>query len=87
MLEITVRVDKWLQPQFINIKSGQTFIGLVGAFDRVQRINAENIGGTAIRNVLCLTILRGCKRDFSRAIRERGFINDIMQPRKVTAYI
>jgi len=44
MPEITIRIDKWLQPQFINIKSGQTFIGLVGAFDRVQRINAENIG-------------------------------------------
>lgn len=39
MPEITIRVDKWSQPQFI--KSGQTFIGLVGAFDRVQRINAE----------------------------------------------
>jgi len=44
MPEITIRVDKWLQPQFINIKSRQTFIGLVGAFYRVQRINAENIG-------------------------------------------
>lgn len=39
MPEITIRVDKWSQPQFI--KSGQTFIGLVGAFDRVRRINAE----------------------------------------------
>lgn len=26
MPEITIRVDKWLQPQFINIKSGPTFI-------------------------------------------------------------
>lgn len=34
MPEITIRIDKWSQPQFI--KSGQTFIGLVGACDRVQ---------------------------------------------------
>lgn len=40
MPEITIRIDKWSRPQFI--KSGQTFIGLVGAFDRVQRINADD---------------------------------------------
>lgn len=48
MPEITIRVDKWFATAIYQYQEWTNFYRAYW-FDRVQQINAENVGGMAIR--------------------------------------